>query len=574
MRLIVRFDDPNRKRFNRNPLKLPVSLMKGKTRKVLDVKQVGDELVLAPGTSPTGAGPQQMGVSADLLTQVIEGIIPIRASLGRNGIRTASTLQLEIAFADLPLDPRMVRGCAVEFYLGTVTASEFGRGIAGETRDGPGGVEPLHVIPETYADGFGRPRTNLRFQGWVDDWEEAWSESGATLRLNCRDNTTLLLDTEAPPLLTVNPKVPITQAFADYLAAFPQFAGLRVKYLPKTDPSNIPIYAKVLQKSAYKPHLGPAAGNVGSVWDYFTDLAGAIGHTVRFDGATIIVQRSRALYSNRYPSREEDPFQGRALPGGRALPFRLFVWGRNVKDLQMKRKYTVAGPTTIEVRCYSTTLKRTLVVRYPLKKDRLERGLPGSLLPDEKIQVFNLQGIKDEASLRIAAQEVYEQLGRNELEVMLKTNNLGSYGGSALDPDLLDCKAGDTITLEVTRDEDTAELTTPAGVQRKTTVQQEASQYVRGKGFSPDFAAAYAKAVGTRTLQPNFRVKRLQFDWDIEKGIDITLVAINYLEVRGDNLPATEEPDFTESPEEARDRRLREAKNFGIIGLLKGGGAT
>lgn len=554
LRLIVRFDDPSRKRFNRRPAKIPMSGMRYSYPKALDTVKDGNAIVLVPkGSKDLDAGPQQQGVSRDLLTQVIDGVIPRSAVLSLNGIRTASTLSLEIPYADLPIEPRMIRGAAVEFFLGTITtASEWGRGIAGETRvqqarSKKGGiVVPLNVIPDEYVDGMGRTRTNLRFQGWVDDLRVTWGENAPMVKLECRDNTTLLIDTEAPQMLSINPSVPIDQAFADYLARFPQFAGLRVEYRPAS--VTPPTYSKVLAKTAFRPRQGPApvqfggSGQSMSVWDYFTDIAGATGHIVRFDGTAVVVQLPRTIYGQKYTPRDDDPFRPRTLPSGLTLPFRTFIYGRNVIDVNFGRKFSIAGPTTIEVRSYSTAEKRTVVVRYPLKKDRLERGLPGMILPDEKIVQFHVDGIKDQPTLLIVAQQIYEQLGRNELEVTTHTRDLWSYGGSALDPDLLDCKPGDTILFQVTDDDETSEMNNVADSARAGREAAKAADYVRRLGYSDEFAQAYGQAKALVWHQPNFRVRRIEFNWDLDQGIDVVVSAINYLEVRGDELPEGDPP--------------------------------
>jgi len=535
IRLIIRFDDPSRKRFNRlNPAKFPITRANGvRAKPFLQVTRApdGSYVVAQPGADILQVTPHKAAASEDLLSQPIEGIIPIRATLSLNGVRSASTLSCEIAFADLPVEPRMVRGVAIEYFLGTITADEFRRGIAGETREsGDGNATPLNLIPKEYTDGFGRPRTNLRFQGWVDSWEVNFAgDSQPTVKLECRDNTTLLIDTQTPPMLTINPDKPLDQAFADYLAFFPQFTGLRVLYLPTGEQAPIP--RKVLAKNAMKTWLGPAAGNASSIWDYFTDVAGSLGHMVRFEGATVLIQRSRAIYGTNFPRRADDPYQIRQT-SARSLPFRLFVYGRNVAEWNMKRKFTVAGPTTIEVDSYIPRLKRKNVVRYPLKKDRRERGLPGSLLPDEKIQVFHAPvGIESIKTLTDYAQNIYEQLGRNECELTVRTKDLGSFGGSLLDPDLLDCKVGDNIQFEVARDEQSAAVNTTSASENADASFQSAFEYIKKFGYTDAFARAYAQAVQNRHEFPIFRVKRMDFDWSFDQGIDITVAAVNYLQV-------------------------------------------
>lgn len=571
--LTIRFDDPARKRFNRNPLTLPVTKLKSKFPLVLDfVEQPDGSVLLVPKgqKNPPAAKlrPSQLALGGDLLTQGVSGIIPLRASLSLNGIRTASTLSLEIPFADMPIEPRMVRGIGVDFYLGTFnTATEFAAGVRGESRyTATGGKEAAVLLPVDYVDGFGRKRTNLRFTGWADDWEIDWSSNSVpVVRMNCRDNSSILIDTEAPPLLGLDPNIPIDKAIVKYLQVFPQFAGISVQFLPKG--VGAPTYKKASAKVAYKTAFGPPSitgGGKSSVLDYISDIVSHLGLVARFDGTIgrLYVQPPRTIYSQKYPKREDDPF-ARTTGAGRPLPFRLFVYGRNIDKLVFKRKFTQAGPTTIEVRSYSSTLKRYLIERYPVKKDRQERGLPGTLLPDEKIQQFFFPGIKDGATLRAVAQSIYEQLGRNELEVNIATRDLGSFGGSSLDPDLLDCKPGDTIQLEVSSDFQTAGTTFPGEVEKAMDSFGSAAGYMRSLGYSDEFAEAYARARENATTQPYFRVKRMDFTWDVEKGIDINVQGINYIEVRGDSLPKGEEIEPEKSSAEIR-----------IISLLRGGGKT
>jgi len=578
---VVRLDNPKRRRFSgRNLPKVPATTYTQKYPQLLDiVKQPDGSLRLMPKsqsgaqTNKTKAKPFQLSmpnVNDDPLTQVIGGIIPNSATLALNGIRSASTLALEIPFSALPIEPRMVRGVGVEFYLGTVTATEFAEGIAGATRGVQNGIEPLNLIPTDYTDASGRPRTNLRFSGWVDEWEVVWGESQPMVRLQCRDNTAILIDTQAPPLLALDPTIPLDQAFAKYLAVFPQFAGISVQYLPKS--AQAPTYREVTAKASYNPRFGAPqfmANGQGSVLDYFADVAGALGLVVRSDpsNATIIIQQPRSIYGSNYPTRDDDTF-ARTTPSGLVEPYRLFVYGRNVADMTMKRKYTVAAPTTIEVRSYDPVKKRNLVVRYPDKAERQERGLPGFILPDEKISQFFQKGITDLDTLHRIAQGLYEQLGRNELELNVKTRDLGSYGGSALDPDLLDCKVGDTIQFEVTADAQTGELNAVSQLERAQTSAGRAGEYVKRLGYSEAFAQAYASVMENALLLPYFRVKRMDFSWDIERGIDIAVTGVNYIAVEPEKL--RDEPKQT--AQQILQNKLNTSRNFTLTAnQMKGG---
>lgn len=537
VRLIVRFEDFGDKLVEPKTL-APPQLKRGIGTAELDIEREGDRYVLRSKSGETHGGPQEQVKSNDGYTFEVGGIIPTYATIGLNGIRTASTLSCELRYMDCPIDPRVVRACAVEFYLGTISERDFQRGVMGayhNASDGSDG-EPLNMIPDSYVDEHGRDRTNLRFQGWVDEWEVDWSkESFPLVRLECTDNSRMLIEQPAPPKLVIGTKEPIDRAVATYLANFPQFQGLGVRYVPQGEP---PKLEEALARTAYKPNLGPAVGGSSkfSIWDYLTDICGAIGHTIRFVGTDVVIQRARTLYSNRFSGRPDDPFTGRILPSGRRLDRRLYIYGRNVESMSFRRKFTTATPTNIEVRSYNGRRKKTLVARYPLKQDRVFRAPPGNDV-SSKWLVIRVSGIENETVLRAVAQGIYETIGRREIEVSLTTKNLATFGGGNLDPDALDLQPGDSVDVEINRDIDAATIT---AIEEKTSTQ--AAEFLKSLGYSGGFASAYEKAATNLGVPTTFRVRRVLYDWDVEEGVVINLELVNYIEFRADKqLPEGEE---------------------------------
>lgn len=550
VRLIVRFEDYGNAP-TPEPPKRPPQLRRGKkeSKSSTDLKVVqqdGRFLLVGPGDDPNQVGtPQQQTSSADSLTHVIDGIVPQTAKHLRNSIRQADTLDLELDFDDLPIDSRVVRACAVEYYLGCVSSDDFSRGMNGEFRTDavPSGLPMLYsIVPDEYTDRHGRPRSNLRFQGWVDEWEVGFSSDDAPIvSLQCTDNTRLVIEQEAPPKLTIGSDAPVDEAIANYLAAFPQFRGLSVEYRPAVPRDQVPVLKNVLARTAFQPKLGPtpAAGGTSklTVWDYITDVCGAIGHTVRMEFSTIVVQRARTLYAAQFPGRPDDPFTGRVLPGGREIDRRLMVYGSDLQDLSIRKRFTKFAPINIEVRCYDPGRKKTLVVRYPQKNDRVKRLAPGNAA-EQKYEVIRVTGIQDEKVLRLVAQSAYETIGRNELEVCFATKNLGSFGGDNLDPDLLDCLAGDAIDVEVrTNEEDEG---TVFDIARQ--VAARPAEFLREKGFPEGFARAYAQAVDAIGFPTTFRMRTLSMEWEKGEGVGLDFESVNYIEVRADKeLPEGEE---------------------------------
>ncbi len=522
----------------------PSTLRKGKAGKSegsLTIQNVDGKLVLAaPGESKTIVGnPQGAASSSDGRTFSLAGVIPVKASIVHNGIRAASTASIDLLFADFPFDPRLVRSAAIELYFGTISPSDFQAGLEGGTRATKSGLEPLNMIPDKYVDEKGAQRTNLRFQGWADEISCNFEEDAVpVVHIECRDNTTLVIDTDAPPKLTIDPEQPIDLGVATYLANFPQFRGLSVEFRPAG--TEVPIPKAALAKTAFAPQLGPSPAGSGklAVWDYITDFVGQLGFIVRFEGTSIVIQRARTLYGGKFAGRPEDPFVGRSLPSGKKLTARLFLYGRNVQRLGFKRKMTKWQTNNIECRCYSGKQKKTLVARYPIEKDdRQSSPLPGDQT-DNKWKVRYVQGIEDEATLRRVAQGLYEAMGRTELEANFDTKSLASFGAGNLDPDMLDCLPGDTIEVEIQRERTASTIMTMEADRAA-----KARSFLEQLGYGSDVAAAYERAANNIGFPTIFRAKRIGMEWDSEEdGISLGIETCNYQEARMDKeLPSSEE---------------------------------
>jgi hypothetical protein len=500
----------------------------------------------------TADKPQDVQQSADNLTFRLGALIPKKMNWKANGIREADQLSFDLRFIDAPFDPRCLRSVAIEAYLGCVSPEEHVKGLTGEVRTSAGGTatdaEPLNVVPDTYTDSRGQRRTNLRFQGWADTWEVEWSDDGEPfVHVECRDNTTLMIDQDVAPQLAIDEQKGIDEAIATYLSNYPQYAGLSVEYRPSS--GEVPKLGAALGKTAFKPKLGLTPSKNGgatgdaklSVWDYLTDVCGAIGHICKVEGTVMVVQRARTATSHGGGQRPTDPF-GERNHDGVQMPRRTLIYGRNLSSMKIGRKYSRSVPQVIEVRCYNGKRKNTMVVRYPEHQAAaITPALPGDDRTEHRVHVVRVSGIEDEKSLRVVAQSYYEAFGRRELSIHLKTNDLGSYGGGNSDPDLLDMQPGDQVDVLIHRDSEN-EPSTVTTTEAKLLVQQSAVRMLQAAGYAGDFAAAYAKTYAAIGYQTTFVVRNFSFDCDIEDGVTGDIEVCNYVAIRAEQvLPDGEE---------------------------------
>lgn len=493
------------------------------------------------------------------LTHEIPGLIPNEAEWKQNGIRAADELTFKIKWVDFPVDPRIVRACAVEFYLGCVEAGEFAKGIAGQLRTGEGAGavnEPMNVVPDDYTDTNGQYRTNLRFQGWVDKWELDWGDGEPMVSFSCRDNTQLLIKQEAPSKLVasaISDQVPIDEAVATYLKHFPQFEGLIIEYRPPRTPrEEIPRLKAVLGKAAYVPELGPQQSKGGggndkmNVWDYLTDVCGALAHTIRVDGTSIVIQKASGMFRGNADGRADDPYKTRSTTDG-DYPFRAMIYGRNLLKLKMAREFNKKEPCNIEMRVYDPHNKTHLVARSPKDiGDRIQKKLPGDK-DEAKWKVMNAPpGVRDQATLQAIADGAYEQLNRGEMSATMETNDMWSFGGDDHDPDLLDMKPTDVIEIYINRD---AQFSTLTNIEKALKSQELNALFLQRMGYTEAFAQGVAKAYADSGFQRAFRVREMSAKWSITSGVALSIGAVNFVEVR-----VEKDPDAADKKKDADDR--------------------
>jgi hypothetical protein len=146
---------------------------------------------------------------------------------------------------------------------------------------------------------------------------------------------------------------------------------------------------------------------------------------------------------------------------------RKMVWGKNLKGLSFSRKLGGVKCQTIEMRSPNPATGRTLWARYPVFAGQPPSGLlgkGGSPQPqktrtavvgptgaaDESILVQYVRGVTDLKLLERIAQNVFEEIGRQEIEGSFSTDDLDSFD-SVVEGDLLDLQSGDPIDILVAK---------------------------------------------------------------------------------------------------------------------------
>lgn len=575
------------------------------------LKQQGGEvptgLDVLPAEQPDAISSAQHGPNLEDLIKVtgtkdtasrFNSIVPKSASVEMSGYRTAGTFSVQVRWRELPIDPRMARAALVQVYQGTVNPDDFATGMIRLGADG----ERVAVLRPT--------EDNLVMTGLVDGWKVTHDTTGSWVTFEGRDLRGLLLDSP------VNPKVLNALKYDQPLDAV-------LKQLIETHPLATAGYFKGpnIDKrewpeekipSPYDNEIRPSrgasgkGGKVGSksgtsnYWDIITNLCFRVGAIPYMENQTLVVRPARSIFKRRNPSHASwSPFRDRnGVPAPRKdengddFFVRRMVYGRNIEQLQLERKFTGVKVPVIE--CISTDhsgsergIKKLLKVQIPSKAELAK--LAGSVSPDgqtaqTEVLKVPVPGVRSLARLKEIAIALYEEIGQGELGGSVKSKNLSSFLGAPkgslgdgewpvdadnADPDLLTMRPGDAVEIAV----DIRQITSrsPLASELVDHHRRDFNEQVdailvasRTNGASIDINTARVLVASARSqIVDNlntFRCRNITFNW-MDGKVDINFDFHNYFIARYGGVAADlRRIDAELKPPPTRNRRKRPVK--------------
>lgn len=488
------------------------------------------ERVLRAQTSAPGDPPAAFEADGDRV--VLTGILPVSFEIQRNGLTTADTATIELDFKDAPFDPRSIRSAAVELVFGVIGADDHARGARGELR--PDGTLPS--VPERQGEGATPPGLS-RFVGIVDEWGGTLDGSTSdTVSLTCRDMTALLLDQQIPKGAGVNLALPLDRAVREFLDLFPPCRGFDVVYGVEGETPITPVDAlPPSRRTAGRRARRAQRVEKMAVWDYLSDLAVSLGLVATLEDYTIRFVQPRTFYASRSASRR-------------------MVYGRNLERFDFRRKIGGVKTPTIEVRALDPVLGRTRWARHPVRDGQPKSGVypdrpprptraetvpPSSTGAEDKIQTFTLSGFADPTTLERAAESIWQQIGRQEIEIEIETADVASYERDPSEADLLALRAGDAVEVLIASQDanDVREALISAGILEGLSVEARA-RYLARIGYDEDVARRIAEFQEDANALTVYRTNNVGISFSQDDGFGVTVELRNFLVVEEETPPA------------------------------------
>jgi hypothetical protein len=318
------------------------------------------------------------------------------------------------------------------------------------------------------------------------------------------------------------------------------------------------IRPKAWVDSSGKARKGRKRGAGGkqkiSYWDFVADMVTSAGYIVfvrvpratdtpgaplaaRLVAAQIVISNPRTYY------REATDAGDTATPPSSV---RSFVLGVNAETVELTRNLKGVGVPTIQVGGFdSTTGLRYVGVYPPLAKNN--RPAPTGDGDRDEIKVFNLDqvtgGSPEEivANLTRAAAGIYEQLGRGDFELTIGTKTLSARPENVARgtiADLFSLRPKDPIGLELPAQDPTTGVVSSGLILAEASVATRIRQ-ARHAGLDEGAARKIGFAAASQYIQREFRTSRITMIWSENSGWEMSVGAINYLDVR-DSIQITD----------------------------------
>lgn len=469
-------------------------------------------------------------------------VVPFNAQVTMNNYTQADTCKIQIPMAVLPCDPRALRQVQIQVFGGVLLDEEV------KLRAQLGGSGSVYHVGWD-EDPFTGNSYEL-FRGFVQDHTVKWGDNDV-VEFQAVDLTAIFTGAELPEdALKHIPKTARIDQVIELLLygrGIPGFVVATGKYgLPgargtiivnetkQTLPRLMDIHPPECFDSKGQKRKSASSGSKKRIkyWDVITDLCKSAGLfcfiragrkpiLVSGDGRRVIPGAELVITNPRtfYAAGDSQEAQQEEV--------RRFIIGYNVDSGELTKRYTGDDiPTTIEVRSYDPTIRRTRFARYP-KKNVLNRTSVNGKGDRQEIQVrvvAPMSGPGVVETLTGMAISLFEDQARREAEVVVRSkttmsalfddpslNNDGTWNTEVADMFWL--RPGEPFEIGAVPADAEAFMSPSLGIFLEQSVQQRAEMYM-AQGCPAELAFEQANADVDPLLQRFFRVVKIEWHWD------------------------------------------------------------
>lgn len=423
-------------------------------------------------------------------------VLAKRVTVSINDYTSADTFSAEIDYHDFPFDPRCIRSIACSVFMEDMKSLTDSAG------------KPTKIVPSS---------KNVVFQGFADEESISLDESDMTVKFEGRDYTGLLIDAPYPEA-TVPLTTPLDLIIQQMLLTLKSTSNLKVDNRTSASLPNLGKFAPDYTANAQKKNVKRKE----SYWEVIQDLVSRAGLIAFIEIDKLVISKPRNVFS-------------------RSTGYE-FIYGKNLKSLEFKRKLGRQKGMNILVRSLNLESKEVLEAKIPEEATETwcaELGIKREPIQIEKIDskgqkevqvapytAFRIKDVHSKEQLVKIGEGLFEEIGRQQIEGSLATQDMVSLqgtAGSAKQFDITKIRNGTPVRIEI----DLQDLKELARMERT----QVRASYLRRKGYLPRVADALAQSLGH--FDTTFYTKSVDFTVDRQEGFNMKLDFVNFIELEG-----------------------------------------
>lgn len=418
----------------------------------------------------------------------------------RNDYTEADTFKATIDYKSFPFDPRTMRSCGIAVYM------EDRKTVFRQTNS-------LNLIEPN--------EDNIVFQGFADEGGLTFDDDTRSVNLEGRDFTSLFIDvkrinTEPIPLAKPLDKVIqdlINEQEATRLIRIENRTGEPLPILSKLAPDFNPFTSVKNQKRKE------------TYWEIMQSILSRVGLIGFIEIDKFVITRP----SNIYEKKE----------------IKQFIYGGNIKDLKFRRK--LGRAKNYNVKLVSANLRKKTVLEALIPKEakspefiadfgNTEITIPqldkdGKKIDPPKVAdyiTFPVPNINDKDTLIVMAENVYEEMSRQQIEGSLMTYEMeipeeieNEQNFDTLPVKFSRIRNGTAIKVYLSQDE--------LGEINSDSTWAEKRNFLVRRGYPLEIANAFAESLNR--INTALYVKSVKYELDQENGFTMNVDFINFIDL-------------------------------------------
>lgn len=421
-----------------------------------------------------------------------------RFNVNINDYTQADTFDAEIDYKQFPFDPRTIRACGV-----TISVQDMKKVF--QTNNA------LEVIAPN--------EENTIFQGFADEESITFDDSKRVVKMEGRDFTSLLIDRKYLDSKPIDLGKSIDILIQGLIAQVPELE--KVQVVNRSGITALPVL------SQFAPDFNPLGTSKNtkkneSYWDVIQDIVKRAALIAYIELDKLVISRPRALYD-----------ESKAIQ---------FIYGKNVKNLEYKRKLGRKKNFNVMVRSLAPGKKGDPVITAEIPREATDIWINSIGIPKERIKVpsinadgskgedkdapiisFLIPNVYDQAQLINIGQEVYEELGRQQIEGSFETQEMEAIDGEKVCFNLIKLRNGTPVKIEI----DQGDL---KGL-NKIDSRQDKINFLTQRCFDKKVAVAFVDSLTNPRFNSPFFTKAVQFTLDADTGFKIKVNFINFIKL-------------------------------------------